>query len=298
MSKALKAPITKHKFYRSTRTSRGMRKTKELRRFLLYSLYAWGVPTILTAITFSVDYWHIVPDIWSPKFILENNCWFTRKSIIYSHERIKFDMTISFTLGANWQGHFIFFLLPIGLHAFTNVVLFVLTAIHCNKIKSEITRMQCAKDNEAQDKKRKFLADRAKYMMNIKLFIVMGVTWLLEILATLYQDMEQLWYFSDIFNILQGVLVFVIFVCKAKVWEAIKQRLGINKLLTYCFKPKLMKLLFHLSKNVGRAPKNSKRPTTVTTQLSVTSNGKLGKSSSTSTLSTSNTNLNVIRKVA
>lgn len=63
--------------------------------------------------------------------------------------------------------------------------------------------------------------------MNIKLFIVMGVTWILEILATLLQQPEQLWYVSDWYNISQGGLVFFIFVCKAKVWQAIQQRLGI-----------------------------------------------------------------------
>lgn len=57
----------------------------------------------------------------------------------------------------------IFFLLPIGLHIFTNAILFVLTAIHCSKIKSEISRMQCSKDDDTQDKKKKFMADRAKY---------------------------------------------------------------------------------------------------------------------------------------
>lgn len=64
-------------------------------------------------------------------------------------------------------------------------------------------------------------------MMNLKLFTVMGVTWIFEIIATLVDEPAELWYVSDTFNILQGVLVFLIFVCKTKVWEAIKQRLGI-----------------------------------------------------------------------
>lgn len=62
----------------------------------------------------------------------------------------------------DWRGHFIFFLFPIGLHILTNAILFILTAIHCNKIKAEINQMQCSKDNDSQDKKSKFLADRAK----------------------------------------------------------------------------------------------------------------------------------------
>lgn len=71
--------------------------------------------------------------------------------------------------------------------------------------------------------------------MNIKLFIVMGGSWSLEILATLFRDYDQLWYASDVFNIFQGVLIFVIFVCKAKVWQEIKQRLGMYILWSYYF---------------------------------------------------------------
>lgn len=131
--------------------------------------------------------------------------------------------------------------------------------------------------------------------MNIKLFIVMGVTWLLEISATLVEKLEYFWYVSDWFNILQGVLVFFIFVCKSKVYEAIKKRLGIT--LSNCLTNDSDSILISLFTTAGIKSKNKKGSTTVSTQLSVTSNGKLGKSASTSTLSTSNTNLNVIRKV-
>ncbi len=139
-------------------------------------------------------------------------------------------MTTSFPLGENWRGHFTFFLFPSGLHISTNVVLFVLTAIHYNK---------CVKNDDSPDKKTKFLADRAKYMMNIKLFFVMGVTWSLEILSTLVKQQAALWYVTDTFNILQGVFVFIIFVCKAKVWDAIMQRLGgHSNFLHFCLKTK------------------------------------------------------------
>lgn len=77
--------------------------------------------------------------------------------------------------------------------------------------------------------------------MNIKLFIVMGVSWLIEIVSTLVQGLDGFWYFSDAFNILQGVLVFIIFAFKKKVWKAIQQRLGIY---TY----KNLFLLFYVNK--------------------------------------------------
>jgi hypothetical protein len=64
--------------------------------------------------------------------------------------------------------------------------------------------------------------------MNIKLFIVMGISWLLEVIATIFDYPPELWYVSDIFNCLQGLLIFIIFVCKRKVLNAVKKRLGMR----------------------------------------------------------------------
>lgn len=62
--------------------------------------------------------------------------------------------------------------------------------------------------------------------MNLKLFIVMGISWLLEIVATLLDKNPVWWYASDGFNLLQGVLVFFIFVFKKRVLIAFQKKLG------------------------------------------------------------------------
>ena len=66
-------------FTRSIRISRGMEKSKETRRFLMYSLYAWGVPSISATLTVLVDHFQLVPEIWSPQMGIKNVCWFGRK---------------------------------------------------------------------------------------------------------------------------------------------------------------------------------------------------------------------------
>jgi hypothetical protein len=63
-------------------------------------------------------------------------------------------------------------------------------------------------------------------MMNLKLFVVMGVSWLLEIFASLFNEQSIWWSISDFFNLMQGVLVFFIFVFKRKVLVAFQQKLG------------------------------------------------------------------------
>lgn len=64
-------------------------------------------------------------------------------------------------------------------------------------------------------------------MLYLKLFIVMGVNWLAEIISWSIgtQASEFLWYVTDIGNALQGVLIFFIFVCKKRVLTLLNKKL-------------------------------------------------------------------------
>ncbi|GAB0095981.1 probable G-protein coupled receptor Mth-like 3 [Sergentomyia squamirostris] len=185
----------------TVRNSRGMRKTRDTCRFSLYSLYAWGIPLLLTLFTYAVDSFEWFPEEYRPNMGVRS-CWFSQ---------------------SNGLGHRLFFLLPVGIQIVANVIFFILTAIHCNKVKSEIHRMQ---KNDTEKKKR-FFADKARLVMNVKLFIVMGVSWFMELLATIFREPIEMWYVSDAFNVLQGVCVFFIFVFKRNVLQAIKRRIGV-----------------------------------------------------------------------
>ena len=58
--------------------------------------------------------------------------------------------------------------------------------------------------------------------MYLKLFIVMGITWVLEILAWVIGTNilpKYIWYLADIINALQGLIIFVVFVCRRKIKE-------------------------------------------------------------------------------
>jgi hypothetical protein len=81
---------------------------------------------------------------------------------VSSPSSIKFkfyDVNVTF-LEQSSPAHLVFFLLPIGFQISINIVLFVLTAVHCNRIKAEIHRMQMNDSNE-QQKKKSFIADKA-----------------------------------------------------------------------------------------------------------------------------------------
>lgn len=61
--------------------------------------------------------------------------------------------------------------------------------------------------------------------VNVRLFIVMGLTWVCEIITWHYQyDNNRTWYILDSANVLQGFFIFLIFVIKEDVLKAMRQR--------------------------------------------------------------------------
>merc|ERR1712142_46966 len=59
----------------------------------------------------------------------------------------------------------------------------------------------------------------------------MGMMWVFEIIAGIFDDQvdESAWYLTDVFNMLQGFYIFIIFVCKRNVYDAILKMLNIRR---------------------------------------------------------------------
>ncbi|XP_014282337.1 G-protein coupled receptor Mth [Halyomorpha halys] len=173
------------------------RRKRDFRRFWLYSVYAWSVPSILTSASIVADHTDIMP-WWLRPDIGTQSCWFSRDT----------------------YGILLFFICPEGLIVISNVVFFTLTAWHCSQVKNELDKVG---HTSIADKK--FRSEQKKFMMNCKLFIVMGVSWALEVLSVFVSDPPQIWYLSDMANACQGLLIFSIFVLKGRVLKSLKVRL-------------------------------------------------------------------------
>lgn len=63
-----------------------------------------------------------------------------------------------------------------------------------------------------------------RLLLYVKLFSVMGVSWILEVFSALYPEAQLFWQFTDSYNALIGVSIFVVFVCKRKIFRLIKKR--------------------------------------------------------------------------
>ncbi|KYN31773.1 G-protein coupled receptor Mth2 [Trachymyrmex septentrionalis] len=185
-------------------------KAREHRkRFLLYCVYAWGLSLLVLILAIVADSTEILPDYLQPN-IGNRGCWFTQKQDSYS------ELT--------------FFIGPVMILLISNVVFFILTSIHCNKVKAEIKRVTT---DPTDRRSKQFRSDKKTFIMNIKLFIVMGISWICEVVSFFlvkYLDYEHwhhvFFYTSDIFNCLQGLLIFILFVLKSRVYQALRRRLG------------------------------------------------------------------------
>uniref|UniRef100_A0A1B0C5F5 G-protein coupled receptors family 2 profile 2 domain-containing protein n=1 Tax=Glossina palpalis gambiensis TaxID=67801 RepID=A0A1B0C5F5_9MUSC len=110
-----------------------------------------------------------------------------------------------------------------------NVFMFVFTMTKIIQIQKELQR---ALDKE--EKTRHLRTHRNNVALFLRLFIIMGISWLLDIISYLVGHNSDnsgnfIFYISDFMNAIQGVLIFILFVLKPKVWKLLKGRLLGNK---------------------------------------------------------------------
>ena len=66
-----------------------------------------------------------------------------------------------------------------------------------------------------------------RFNLYLKLFIVMGISWSMEIISWLLDDKPTfVFYITDIANTLQGLIIFIIFVWKEKIKRLLLKRFG------------------------------------------------------------------------
>lgn len=164
-----------------------LERNQELIRLRLYSAYAWGIPLLIAAIAACVN---LIPEssLLRPGFG-ENNCWF-------SGERLSI---------------FAYFFGPIGLLLSINIMLFVSTThqLTCGLWKRDDVKSTTEKT--------------ALGKVCLKLVVVMGVTWIVDVLSWVVGGPQCWWFVTDLINALQGVFIFLVVGCQPQVWAACKR---------------------------------------------------------------------------
>ncbi|KAI8437026.1 hypothetical protein MSG28_010416 [Choristoneura fumiferana] len=67
------------------------------------------------------------------------------------------------------------------------------------------------------------------------LSVIMGVSWVLEVVSFLAPQFS-VWYLTDAYNLLIGVSIFLIFICKKKIYNKLRKRYSRSKLI-YLYGP-------------------------------------------------------------
>lgn len=164
-----------------------LERNQELLRLRLYSAYAWGVPLLISVIAFTVDH---LPEtqLLRPGFG-ERSCWFSGEHLSI----------------------FAYFFGPIGLLLCANIVLFISTThqLTCGLWKRDDVKSTTEKT--------------ALGKVCLKLVVVMGVTWIADVISWVVGGPHSAWFFTDMINALQGVFIFIVVGCQPQVWAACKR---------------------------------------------------------------------------
>ncbi|XP_074040713.1 probable G-protein coupled receptor Mth-like 6 isoform X2 [Leptinotarsa decemlineata] len=186
-------------------------RRKDLKRLLVYMSYGWGVPLILTLIIYMFTSLNVLPYEIQP-FVGTTQCFIESRT-------------------NNYAG-VLFLRLPHLIIQIINTVLFVQTISYCLRIKNEINKID---DTIRHQQKYKFKRDQERLFLILKLSVIMGVNYSFDALSafvkmsdfgTVAKYIEVTW---DCINCLQGVFIFLIFICKRKIYNDFLRKLNIRR---------------------------------------------------------------------
>ncbi|XP_059488946.1 uncharacterized protein LOC132204447 isoform X2 [Neocloeon triangulifer] len=172
----------------------------ERRQFVWYTVYALGIPFLIFVVTVALNQaYRNKPgyDSWLPDpTIGVRSCWFDQDK----------------------DGILIFFYGPIGILLLINMLLFLFTTYKIWKL-SHAANMINQNDNSQRHN-----SEHKRFVLFLKLFGLMGIPWVFEIISWKAKGAEEYWYFTDAINILRSVFIFTTFCWKRKVWRLLCEK--------------------------------------------------------------------------
>lgn len=180
------------------RSLQGSMKQRDRKKFIMYSMYAWGSASILTIICAIMDFVPSVPrEFIRPEFGVQK-CWFNTET-----------------------AKALYFYGPMSITVVCNICLFISTALKIVRHKKDTAHHLKGSESQRHDDNKQW------FNLYLKLFIVMGINWSMEIVSWLFKSAPQYtWYLTDLTNTLQGLIIFIIFVWKKKIKRLLLKRFG------------------------------------------------------------------------
>ncbi|GFS52919.1 g-protein coupled receptor Mth2, partial [Nephila pilipes] len=176
--------------------------SRKRKHFIMFSIYSWGMPLIITCISVVMDNIEGVPPWIKPNFGRWDICGIT-----------------------NNTAKAIFFSIPAFTLFLSNGIFFIMSAFIIKQ-----NTMKSVSDQQKQ-------AARLNFILYVRLGLMMGVTWLIGIIATAVND-RTLWIIFDLLNSLQGLFIFLLFTCSRKVFKYIREKVSVRTPKTSAFDSK------------------------------------------------------------
>ncbi|CAL4092837.1 unnamed protein product, partial [Meganyctiphanes norvegica] len=183
------------------RSSKPQSQSKKL--FVRYSFYGWGFPLFFALIALAI---RLLPET-------EDYCHIVRPDYVNHGRGCSFN-----SLTTRWVYQYWVILLL----TFVNIFFFIHVTITLVRNHRQTKKILQSPNSSQSNSEKK----QSKMWLYIKLFLVMGITWIIEVISS--KDCG--WIVGDIFNLLQGVLIFVITVCKKDVFNKIYDAWGLQNL--------------------------------------------------------------------
>lgn len=207
--------------------------------------YAWGIPLLILTFGHIMDSFDTISENWKPGigtdfyyfyfsylffyfwlFSITFNCLFTVflgiencfLVGIYSKYFIKFEWNHwkkLINILEKYPSKFVYYYLLFCIMFTANIIFFVLTAWKIMRVKREVN--WCKEENKMD-----FDKSKENAVLALRLFLMMGVGWILEGIPSNPDNI--LTYGADIFNCLQPVLIFFLFLLNARARKFIKKR--------------------------------------------------------------------------
>uniref|UniRef100_A0A1E1W882 G-protein coupled receptors family 2 profile 2 domain-containing protein n=1 Tax=Pectinophora gossypiella TaxID=13191 RepID=A0A1E1W882_PECGO len=171
-------------------------KIKARRKFRNYCLSAWGVAAGLTIFLIITN--HIS---------MPNLRWFVTPNIPNQGCFIAGDEKL------------LYLYIPILVLTLTNWVFFLLTSFSLWRDYQSSSMLDKADGVRKDHRKWK-----NRFLMYLKLSILMGINWVLEVVSSFYPT-SKIFYISDFYNVLVGLSIFLIFICNRKTISKLKKRI-------------------------------------------------------------------------
>lgn len=172
--------------------------SKILSKFCWYSTYGFGVPLLMAAFVIGIDYADLsaVPAFAKPHFVNSPYCYFETQN-----ER---------RLYVNG---------PMLVTTIINICFFVMTARYICR-----NRAKPGGSGDSRNTKK----DQNRFIIYLKLTIITGITWLLDVMGAFIDPEHWGWLVVDIFNSLSGFYIFYSFICKKEMIMQLCKRFKIE----------------------------------------------------------------------